>query len=147
MKKFSEIFLTGVFGIFLIVSMVMTVSNREDVYSYYENRLYAEMPEISAENVIEGDFFNQLESFLCDHAAGRQTLVKAKTETDIPVSYTHLDVYKRQISSTLSEKRRRLISSSPKSAARREISRASRLSRLSASSLWRWAVKTVSLST
>ena len=58
MKKFSEIFLTGVFGIFLIVSMVMTVSNREDVYSYYENRLYAEMPEISAENVIEGDFFN-----------------------------------------------------------------------------------------
>ena len=29
--------------------MVMTVSNREDVYSYYENRLYAEMPEISAE--------------------------------------------------------------------------------------------------
>lgn len=83
MKKFSEIFLTGVFGIFLIVSMVMTVSNREDVYSYYENRLYAEMPEISAENVIEGDFFNQLESFLCDHAAGRQTLVKAKTETDI----------------------------------------------------------------
>ena len=38
MKKFSEIFLTGVFGIFLIVSMVMTVSNREDVDSDHEKQ-------------------------------------------------------------------------------------------------------------
>ena len=83
MKKFSEILLTGIFGVFLAVAMVMTVSNKDDVYSYYENRLYAEMPEVSAENILEGDFFNELESFLCDHAAGRQTLVKAKTQTDI----------------------------------------------------------------
>ena len=83
MKRFSEILLTGIFGVFLVAAMVMTIGNRDDVYSYYENRLYAEMPQISVSNIIEGDFFNELESFLCDHAAGRQTLVKAKTETDV----------------------------------------------------------------
>ena len=85
MKKVSEILMICIFAVFIAVSMAVTLSNRSDTYSYYENRLYADMPEITAENVIEGDFFNELESFLCDHAAGRQTLLKAKTYADVRI--------------------------------------------------------------
>lgn len=83
MKKISEILMVCVFAVFIAAAMAVTVTNKDEVYSYYENRLYAEMLEVSAENVIEGDFFNRLESFLCDHAAGRQALLKAKTYADV----------------------------------------------------------------
>ena len=82
-KKLSEILMICAFVLFITVSMAVTLTNRGDMYSYYENRLYAQMPEVNAENIVQGDFFNDLESFLCDHAAGRQTLLKAKTYADI----------------------------------------------------------------
>ncbi len=85
MKKISEIFVICVFAVFITVAMVFTLSNRNDAYSYYENRLYSAMPKITKENIIEADFFNDLESFFCDHAAGRQTLLRAKTYADVYV--------------------------------------------------------------
>ena len=75
----------SVFAVFIAVSMAVTLSNRSETYSYYENRLYAAMPELTAQNVTEGDFFNELESFLCDHAAGRQMLLKGKTYADVRI--------------------------------------------------------------
>ncbi|MEI3500938.1 MAG: hypothetical protein V8Q39_05485 [Anaerovoracaceae bacterium] len=82
MKRISEILMIGVFAVFITVSMAVTLSNRDETYSYFENRLYATVPEVTAESVAGGEFFSGLESFLCDHAAGRQILLKAKTYTD-----------------------------------------------------------------
>ena len=82
MKRISEILMVGVFAVFITVSMAVTLSNRDETYSYFENRLYATVPEVTAESVAGGEFFSGLESFLCDHAAGRQILLKAKTYTD-----------------------------------------------------------------
>ena len=41
MKRISEILMVGVFAVFITVSMAVTLSNRDETYSYFENRLYA----------------------------------------------------------------------------------------------------------
>ncbi|MCI8285613.1 MAG: hypothetical protein HFE90_10190 [Firmicutes bacterium] len=82
MKRLSEKLMITFFICFVSFAMILTAAGFGETYSFYENRMYAAMPEFSAENIIEGDFFNELEKAVCDHAEGRQDLLKAKAYID-----------------------------------------------------------------
>ena len=90
MKRFAEILIICCFTVFIAVCMVATVGNRAEKYSYYENRDLASMPAAVVKDIMDGDYFDSLESFLIDHSAFRNTSVKTKTELDI-------DVFKRPV--------------------------------------------------
>ncbi|MGI6205852.1 MAG: alginate O-acetyltransferase AlgX-related protein [Anaerovoracaceae bacterium] len=90
MKRFAEILIICCFTVFIAVCMVATVGNRAEKYSYYENRDLASMPAAVVKDIMDGDYFDSLESFLIDHSAFRNTSVKTKTKLDI-------DVFKRPV--------------------------------------------------
>ena len=81
-KKFAEILMIITFIAFLGAGMYFTIDNRDAEYSYYENRNYAMMPEASVETVLNGDYLDGIESFLSDHSAFRENLVKIQTYID-----------------------------------------------------------------
>lgn len=83
MKRSSEIFMIICFLGFVILSMAATLLRTPDVYSYYENRLLASFPEYSPEAVGEGSYTTQLELYLDDHAALRNTLLRCKALGDL----------------------------------------------------------------
>ena len=70
MKRISEILMIGVFAVFITVSMAVTLSNRRDLF-YFET-VFTRLCRKLLRKVAGGEFFSGLESFLCDHAAGRQ---------------------------------------------------------------------------
>lgn len=84
-KKFAEILLITCFVVFLGVTMFFTVENRDNEYSYYENRNYAVMPEATRESFLDGSYLDELETFLSDHSAFREILVKAQTYADVNI--------------------------------------------------------------
>lgn len=90
MKRFAEILIIFCFTVFIAVCMVFTIGNRDEKYSYYENRDLASMPSAVVKEIMDGDYFDNLESFLIDHSALRKLMVKTRTELD-------LDVFKRPV--------------------------------------------------
>jgi hypothetical protein len=85
MKQFIHmLFLFLVFG-FLATAMITTIRQDDESLAYYENRTYAEMPALTAGNILSGDYFTKSEAYLGDHAAGRITLVTLKTKWDMNI--------------------------------------------------------------
>jgi hypothetical protein len=66
--------------------MGATLISNDGEYVYFENRVLAQMPELTAENVVSGSYFTGVESYLKDHAAGRNTLLKINTELELLVN-------------------------------------------------------------
>lgn len=83
MKKFSEILLIACAALFAVGAAFFTVTKDKELTSYYENRFLAELPAASAETLSNGEYFYGLETYLCDHAAGRNHINLIHTALDI----------------------------------------------------------------
>ena len=78
-KKAASDFLVVCFGLFLLAIMTVTTLRPKDTYSYYENRNLATIHEATAEEILTGEWTSNIDKYLSDHAAGRNTLLKAST--------------------------------------------------------------------
>lgn len=85
MKKISEIMTIVLFVVCITSVLAVTHTSEKKIYSYYENRLYKSEPVATAEAVLDGSYFTEHEAFLCDHAAGRDQMLKLKTWMDVYV--------------------------------------------------------------
>ena len=90
LKRISELLIICFFVSFLVHSAYGTIENREKKLYFYENRAFAEMPELKMKALMNGEYFDDLESFLIDHAADRKKMTEMKTEFD-------LDVFRRPV--------------------------------------------------
>lgn len=62
------------FGFLYIFAAVLFLLPKEE-YSEQERRVLAEVPEISKESIMDGEFMEDLETYLADHFPGRESLV------------------------------------------------------------------------
>lgn len=85
MKRICEWAMALLFSGTLLVLMAATVLLPKERYSYYENRNLSAFPEISAETVLSGQAFGDLETLFCDYAAWRTPALKAVTWADLNV--------------------------------------------------------------
>jgi len=90
MKKSANIFFAVCFVLFLLAVFGFSIHNTWDSVSYYENRTLADLPVFDKEKLLSGEYFNDWEGWLTDHAAGRNTLLKLNTWLELNV--LHLPV-------------------------------------------------------
>lgn len=83
MKRAAECFVTVCFLAFLGAGLAATVLRRPETVSYFENRALAAFPARSAQSIGDGSYAAQLETYLDDHAALRNTLLACKTRIDL----------------------------------------------------------------
>ena len=82
MKRLAEIFITVCFLAFLALGLLATALRQRETVSFYENRMLAVFPELSAQSAGDGSFTTGVENYLADHAALRTTLLRGKTRID-----------------------------------------------------------------
>lgn len=82
-KTIGDLFFAVLFVAILLAVMLATVFRQKETYTYYENRMLAEVPELTAESLIIGDYFSGLDDYLADHAFLRMTLSKLNARLDI----------------------------------------------------------------
>lgn len=85
MKKIADSLVIGCFLLFIFAAMAVTVLRPKQADSHYENRYLATFPEITLSRLADGEFFAELETYLADHAALRNTALKLKTAADLYV--------------------------------------------------------------
>lgn len=68
---------------FLFVGAIVTVLKPKETESKFENRTLASVPVLHRETFLDGSWFAEWETYLKDHAAGRDTLLKASTYIDL----------------------------------------------------------------
>ena len=85
MKRICEWVMALLFSGVLLVLMAATILLPKNRYSYYENRNLSAFPEITAESVLSGQVFDDLETLFCDYAAWRTPALKAVTWADLNV--------------------------------------------------------------
>ena len=85
MKRICEWAMALLFSGVLLVLMAATILLPKNRYSYYENRNLSAFPEITAESVLSGQVFDDLETLFCDYAAWRTPALKAVTWCDLNV--------------------------------------------------------------
>ncbi len=73
------------FGAFLALLLAVGIFRDKGTWSYYENRSLAQMPDLSAGEVISGEYFKKLDDYLADQAPGRSILLKLDTFIDLRV--------------------------------------------------------------
>ena len=79
MKRTAQIFFATCFCLFLLGVGALTAVLPKETGSFYENRSLAALPEATAENILSGDFFTDLETYLTDHVPLRSYLLKGAT--------------------------------------------------------------------
>ncbi|MBP5167228.1 MAG: hypothetical protein ILP09_08235 [Oscillospiraceae bacterium] len=80
----SIIFVAGIL-LFLAISGAAALLRRPDADSYYENRRLASKPQASLSGVMDGSYFSSWNSFIQDHAPGRNTLLRLETLLNLKV--------------------------------------------------------------
>lgn len=87
LARMAQIGFVAAFMLFLAVMCGATCSSDrlDRTYSYFENRLLAQRPELSKEAVLDGSYFSKLEDYLSDHVAGRDALVCGNTLVSLAV--------------------------------------------------------------
>ena len=85
MKRICEWAMALLFSGVLLVLMAATILLPKNRYSYYENHNLSAFPEITAESVLSGQVFDDLETLFCDYAAWRTPALKAVTWADLNV--------------------------------------------------------------
>ncbi|NLT15083.1 MAG: hypothetical protein GXY05_12150 [Clostridiales bacterium] len=81
-KAANIIFMLFFLG-FLFVGMTVTAVKPKETESIFENRTLASMPVLHRETFLDGSWFSQWETYFKDHAAGRDTLLKASAYIDL----------------------------------------------------------------
>ena len=84
-KKIANILLVVCFTGFLALALAVTLLKPKEDWSYYENRTLAKLEPLSVQTVLDGTFADSVEPVLQDHAAGRKTLLKYSTWTNLYV--------------------------------------------------------------
>ncbi len=75
----------AVFGLMLAGIFLATLLHPVERVSVWENRALAEFPPPERESILDGSWFQKLEAFLCDHAAGRTATLKVLARGDLDV--------------------------------------------------------------
>ena len=83
MKRICEWAMVLLFSASLLILMAATILLPKERYSYYENRNLSDIPVLSAETVLSGQIFDDLETMFCDYAAWRTGALKAMTWCDL----------------------------------------------------------------
>lgn len=83
--KVSSVLVTVCFVLILATLLVMTVSDFDETFSFYENRNLAVFPKADAEGISDGSYFTAIGEFVKDHAASREIMLKASTVLDLKV--------------------------------------------------------------
>ena len=83
MKRVSSILFIICAAFFLLVIAAATLLRVPETYSYFENRGLAARPVNDPSLVSDGSWYPAMEKFLCDHAAGRNTVTKLCTAADL----------------------------------------------------------------
>lgn len=78
LRVVSVLFTAGILA-FLVFSASVTLIKKPVSSSYYENRSLEPLPEYSAAGVLDGSYFSALNTYLQEHAAGRNTLLRWET--------------------------------------------------------------------
>ena len=61
----------------------LTLVKEPATTSYYENRSLAVFPPFGMQEVLEGEYFPQVEAWIGDHLAGRDQLLKLNTRKEL----------------------------------------------------------------
>ncbi len=85
MERWANLFLIACFSLFLLGGMAVCVLREKETYSFYENRTLAPMPQASAETLLSGQWGSDMEAYLADHTAARNTMLKADTWIDLHI--------------------------------------------------------------
>lgn len=83
-KAANIIFILCFLG-FLYAGMAVTIFKPKETTSIFENRTLASVPVLQRDTFLDGSWFADWETYLKDHAAGRNTLLKAGTYIDLYV--------------------------------------------------------------
>jgi len=83
MKRFANIIFAVFFAAFLFGVPVLTVLGPHSGYSFYENRKLAGVPELTLDGLVEGQYFNDIETALSDHIALRDRFLKLNSLADM----------------------------------------------------------------
>lgn len=84
-SKAASVCTVALFCLILFGLMMITVLRDKETYSYYENRNLAAFPVATAENVTDGSYFSDIDTYIREHAAGRTTLLRLNTYIDMNV--------------------------------------------------------------
>jgi hypothetical protein len=82
-QKLVNVLFTLCFLCFLFVGMAATVLKPKAEASFFENRALAAVPVLSRPSLMSGEWFSGWETYLKDHAPGRDTLLKAAAALDL----------------------------------------------------------------
>ncbi len=80
----SLLFIAGILS-FLVFSGSVTLFKEPASSSYYENRILEALPPYTAAGVLDGSYFSSLNTYLQEHAAGRNTLLRLETLINLKV--------------------------------------------------------------
>lgn len=83
LQNIANLFFTLCFLGFIGFGMIVTVIRPKETQSYFENRALASIPILNGDSVLDGSWFSGWETYLKDHAAGRNTLIKTGTYIDL----------------------------------------------------------------
>jgi len=86
MEKFRRAVSLGLIAavsLFLLAALVLTLRARSRDYSFYENRMLAPRPVLTAAGMLDGSYFSALEDWLIDHAAGHNALSRLDVRADL----------------------------------------------------------------
>lgn len=78
-KRLFEYSFIGIFILMLLLIGTVSMIKEKESTSFYEYRTLATEPKVSVTSIANGDYFDAWETYFTDHAAGRQTLLKAST--------------------------------------------------------------------
>lgn len=82
-KKYIDFVFTIFVLLFLTLTFLFTFIRERETYSYFENRALAPFPSMSAHGISDGSSFSEMETYLSDHAPGRNTALRLRTWVDL----------------------------------------------------------------
>lgn len=77
-KKHSSYFITIIFCTFIFTLPIASLLSPQQDFSELENRYLSTQPRITLKTILDGTYFNKLETYLTDHLAGRNIFVCTK---------------------------------------------------------------------
>ncbi len=86
----NRIFLGILLAVVLAVPAGVALWGRHQTTAYYENRALAQLPEVTAQALLDGSFGTEAESWYADHIPGRTTLLMLDT-------FVQMDVLRRPV--------------------------------------------------
>ena len=78
MKKKAIAFFAGFIAVLTVISLLTFLIPAKE-FSENENRVLAQLPELTLENVLDGTFQQQLADYLSDQVPGRELWIRTNT--------------------------------------------------------------------